>query len=256
MRKVLAILALGLLVGSLATAAKFRTFAEIQKSGKVIIGTEGEFPPFNYFDEKNNLVGFDIDIGNALAKKLGLKPEWKAQPFDTLLIALNQGRFDFVIASHTITPERAKAVDFTKPYYCTGNVIVAKPGGPKTPEELKGKKVAVQVGTTYYDWVVENVPGVAEVKTFPTNPAALEALLSGRVDAWVTDQFTALEVIKKRGVKLQISDLLNKEEIGIAVAKGNQGLLTALNNALDAILKDGTYEQISMKWFGKDIRCK
>ncbi len=256
MRKVLAVLALALLVGSFGWATKFRTFAEIQNSGKIVIGTEGAFPPFNYFDEKNNLVGFDIDIGNALAKQMGLEPEWKAQPFDTLLIALNQGRFDFVIASHTITPERSKAVDFTKPYYCTGNVIVSKPGGPKTPEELKGKRVAVQVGTTYYDWVVENVPGVAEVKTFPTNPAALEALLSGRVDAWVTDQFTALEVIKQRGVQLQISDLLNKEEIGIAVAKGNQGLLTALNNALDAILADGTYERISLKWFGKDIRCK
>ena len=256
MRKVLAILALGLLVGSLATAAKFRTFAEIKQSGKVVIGTEGEFPPFNFFDEKNNLVGFDIDIGNALAEKMGLKPEWKAQPFDTLLIALNQGRFDYVVASHTITPERAKAVDFTKPYYCTGNVIVSKPGGPKTPEELKGKKVAVQVGTTYYEWVTQNVPGVAEVKTFPTNPAALEALLSGRVDAWVTDQFTALEVLKKRGVELQISELLNREEIGIPVAKGNKLLLAALNHALDSILADGTYEKISLKWFGKDIRCK
>ena len=256
MKKYLSIGLLLVLVGSLGFAAKFRTFAEIKKAGEITIGTEGEFPPFNYFNEKNELEGFDIDIGNALAAKLGLKPKWKAQPFDTLLIALNQGRFDFVIASHTITPERSKAVDFTKPYYCTGNVIVSKPGGAKSPEELKGKAVAVQVGTTYYEWVVKNAPGVKTIKTYPTNPAALEALLSGRVDAWVTDQFTALEVIKKRGVKLQISDLLNKEKIGIAVAKGNKGLLTALNNALDGILKDGTYEKISMKWFGKDIRCK
>jgi len=256
MRKILAILALGLLVGSLATAAKFRTFAEIQKSGVIHIATEGQYKPFNFFNEKNELVGFDIDIGNALAEKLGLKPKWQAIAWESLLIGLNQGRYDFVIASHTITPERAKAVDFTKPYYCTGTVIVSKPGGPKTPEELKGKVVAVQVGTTFYEWVRDNVPGVAEIKTFPTNPGALEALLSGRVDAWVTDQFTALEAIKNRGVKLQVSDPVNKEEIGIAVAKGNKGLLTALNNALDEIMADGTYEKISMKWFGKDIRCK
>ena len=256
MRKLVLFLSFALALSAFGFAAKYRTFAEIKKSGKVIIGTEGEYPPFNYFNEKNELVGFDIDIGNAMAEKLGLKPEWKAQPFDTLLIALNQGRFDFVIASHTITPERAKAVDFTKPYYCTGTVIVSKPGGPKTPEELKGKVVAVQVGTTFYEWVKENVPDVAEIKTFPTNPAALEALLSGRVDAWVTDQFTALEAIKQRGVELQVSDPVNREEIGIAVAKGNKGLLTALNNALDAIMADGTYEKISLKWFGKDIRCK
>jgi len=256
MKKAVLALALMAALGSLVLAASYRTFDEIVTSGKVIVGTEGEFPPFNYFDEQNNLVGFDIDIGNALVEKLGLKGEWKAQPFDTLLIALNQGRFDFVVASHTITPERSKAVDFTNPYYCTGNLIVSKPGGPKSLADLKGKVVGVQVGTSYYDFVVEKAPGVKEVKTFPTNPNALEALLSGRVDAWVTDQFTALEVVKKRGVSLQLSGLLNKEEIGIPVAKGNQGLLRALNMALDLIQADGTYAQISMKWFGKDIRCQ
>ena len=133
MKKILWLTSIVLVLGSLGMAQKFRTFPEIKQSGKIFIGTEGAFPPFTFFDDQNNLKGFDIDIGNAIAKQLGLEPEWKAHAWDTLLIALNQGRFDFVIASHTITEERAKAVDFSKPYYCTGNVIVSKPKGPQTP---------------------------------------------------------------------------------------------------------------------------
>ncbi|AEB12209.1 ABC transporter substrate-binding protein [Marinithermus hydrothermalis] len=243
-----------MLWASLGLAQRFRSLDQIQADGTIVIGTEGAFPPFNFFDE-GNLVGFDIEIGQALAERLGVKYEWKAQAFDTLLIALNQGRFDFVIASHTITPERAQAVDFTKPYYCTGNLIVALPGGPRTPEELKGKVVGVQVGTTYFEYA-QTIEGIKEIKTYQTNPDALQDLLNQRIDAWITDQFTALEAMKQRDVELQLSDLLVREEIGIAVAKGNETLLAALNNALDEILADGTYAAISEKWFGQDIRCK
>ncbi|ADR36752.1 amino acid ABC transporter substrate-binding protein, PAAT family [Oceanithermus profundus DSM 14977] len=254
MKRILWLASLVLVLGSLGMAQKFRTFPEIKQSGKILIGTEGAFPPFNFFDDQNNLKGFDIDIGNAIAGQLGLGPEWKAHAWDTMLIALNQGRFDFVIASHTITEERAKAVDFTKPYYCTGNVIVSKPGGPQTPEELKGKVIGAQLGTTFEEFAKQFGP--KQLKTYQTNPDAVQDLMLGRIDAWITDQFTAIEAIQSRDLNLQISGLLNREEIGMAVAKGNSLLLAALNQALDEIQANGVYEQISMKWFGKDIRCK
>jgi len=254
MKRILWLATLVLALGSLGMAQKFRTFPEIKQSGKILIGTEGAFPPFNFFDDQNQLKGFDIDIGNAIAKQLGLEPEWKAHAWDTMLIALNQGRFDFVIASHTITAERAKAVDFSKPYYCTGNVIVSKPGGPQTPEELKGKVIGAQLGTTFEEFAKQFDP--KELKTYQTNPDAVQDLMLGRIDAWITDQFTAIEAIRSRDLNLQVSGLLNKEEIGMAVAKGNSLLLAALNQALDEIQANGVYEQISMKWFGKDIRCK
>ena len=254
MKKILWLASLVLVLGSLGMAQKFRTFPEIKQSGKILIGTEGAFPPFNFFDEQNQLKGFDIDIGNAIAKQLGLEPEWKATAWDSLLIALNQGQFDFVIASHTITEERAKAVDFSKPYYCTGNVIVSKPGGPQTPDELKGKVIGAQLGTTFEKFAKQFQP--RDLKTYQTNPDAVQDLLSGRIDAWITDQFTALEVLKTRDVQLEISEPVNTEKIGMAVAKGNSLLVAALNQALDEIQANGVYEQISMKWFGKDIRCK
>lgn len=254
MRKLLvalAVLALGLALGQV------RTLDQIKRSGEIRIGTEGAFPPFNYFDEKNQLTGFEIDLGNAIAERLGLKPRWIAQSFDTLLIQLNQGRFDFVIASHGITEERAKAVDFANPHYCTGGIIVAKKGGPKTAKDLQGKVVGVQVGTTYME-AAQKIPGVKEVRTYQKDPDALQDLLAGRLDAWITDRFVAKEAIKERKLEgtLQLGELVFQEKVAMAVAKGNKSLLEALNKALANLMKDGTYAKISQKWFGEDVRCR
>lgn len=237
--------------------AQVRTFEQVQRAGEIRIGTEGAFPPFNYFDAKNQLTGFEIDLGNALAKKLGLKATWITQAFDTLLIQLNQGRFDFVIASHGITEERAKAVDFTNPHYCTGGVIVAKKGGPKTAKDLQGKVVGVQLGTTYME-AAQKIPGVKGVRTYQKDPDALQDLLAGRLDAWITDRFVAKEAIKERKLEgtLQLGELVFQEKVAMAVAKGNKSVLEALNRALADLMKDGTYAQISKKWFDEDVRCR
>nr|WP_277621355.1 ABC transporter substrate-binding protein [Thermus arciformis] len=237
--------------------AQVRSFDEIRRSGQIRIGTEGAFPPFNYFDEKNQLTGFEVDLGNAIAQKLGLKPVWIAQSFDSLLIQLNQGRFDFVIASHGITEERAKAVDFTNPHYCTGGILVSKKGGPKTAKDLQGKVVGVQIGTTYME-AAQKIPGVKEVRTYQKDPDALQDLLAGRIDAWITDRFVAKEAIKERKLEntLQLGELIFQEKVAMAVAKGNKGVRDALNRALADLMKDGTYAQISKKWFGEDVRCR
>ena len=254
MRKVL--LVFGILALGLAFA-QVRSFDQIKRSGEIRIGTEGEFPPFNYFDEKNQLTGFEVDLGNAIAEKLGLKPRWIAQAFDSLLIQLNQGRFDFVIASHGITEERAKAVDFTNPHYCTGGIIVSKKGGPKTRKDLQGKVVGVQIGTTYME-AAQKIPGVKQVRTYQKDPDALQDLLAGRIDAWITDRFVAKEAIQERKLEgtLQLGELVFQERVAMTVAKGNKSLLEALNQALADLMKDGTYAQISKKWFGEDVRCK
>ena len=149
----------------LASSAQARTWDAIKQSGTIKIATEGAFPPFNFFKGKT-LTGFEVDLGTAIGKGLGLKVEWVTQPFDNLLIGLNQDRYDFVIASHGVTPERQKAVDFANPHYCTGGAIVSKVGGPKTVADLKGRSVAVQVGTTYLE-NVQKVSGIGKVSTFP-----------------------------------------------------------------------------------------
>lgn len=238
----------------LASVAEARTWADIKSSGTIKIATEGAFPPFNLL-KGNQLTGFEVDLANALAKQMGLKVQWITQPFENLLIGLNQDRYDFVIASHGITPERQRAVDFTNPHYCTGGAIVSRVGGPKTAADLKGKTVAVQVGTTYLQ-NVSKVPGVGSVKTFPKDTDAQAALMAGRVDSWVGDKFTGLDLVKAQKGKLVQGALLFNERIGMAVKKGNSSLLKELNSALAKAMQDGTYAKISGEYFGQDIRCR
>ncbi|TBH21755.1 ABC transporter substrate-binding protein [Thermus thermamylovorans] len=254
MRK--AILILAALALSLSLA-QVRPLDQIRRSGEIRIGTEGEFPPFNFFDERGQLAGFEIDLGNALAARLNLRPQWVAQPFDTLLIQLGQGRFDFVIASHGITEERARAVDFTNPHYCTGGVIVSRRGGPRTARDLQGRVVGVQLGTTYME-AAQRIPGVRQVRTYPRDPDALQDLLAGRLDAWITDRFVAKEAIRERRLEntLQLGELVFQERVAMAVAKGNRTVLEALNRALADLMRDGTYAQLSQRWFGEDVRCR
>jgi polar amino acid transport system substrate-binding protein len=237
-----------------ASAAQARSVEDIRKSGTLIVASEGKFAPFNFVDN-GKLTGFEIDIANAIAAKMGLKVEWKTMGFDGLLVGLQQDRWDMVIASHGVTEERARAVTFANPHYCTGGVIIAKDGAIRTAKDLTGKVVAVQTGTTYYD-NAKKLP-VRDVRNFPQDNSARAALETGHVDAWVTDKFVArASLAATPGTPLKMGDFLFTEKIAAAVSKGNMGLVTEVNKALAAMMSDGTYAAISKKWFGEDIRCK
>jgi polar amino acid transport system substrate-binding protein len=195
-------------------------------------------------------------LGDSMvAAKMGLKVEWKTMGFDGLLVGLQQDRWDLVIASHGITEERAKAVTFADPHYCTGGVIISKDGALKTARDLTGKVVAVQTGSTYYD-NAKKLP-VKDVKNFPQDNSARAALETGHVDAWVTDKFVGkASLAATPTTSLRIGDFLFTEKIAAAVGKGNVGLASGVNKALATMMADGTYAAISKKWFNEDIRCK
>jgi polar amino acid transport system substrate-binding protein len=238
--------------GALPTSAG--SLPEIQKGGILHAATEGQYPPFNFFDNKK-LSGFEVDLINSMAEKMKLKAEWQTFSFDSLLIGLSNKRYDMVIASHAITPERARAVDFTDPYYCSGGAIFSKNGGAKTAADLKGKTVAVAVGTSYAPMVTAMVG--KDAKQFPSDVAAVQALMSGKVDAAVTDKFVLLDLQRQGKVPgTQIGDFIDKEKVAMAVAKGNSSLREGLNLALKEVMKDGTYARLSKKYFGLDIRCE
>ena len=238
-----------------AVAAQARPLEAIQKSGSIVLATEGQYAPFNFFQGKK-VTGYEVEVAEAVAKKLGWKFEWKTVGFDALLTGLAQDRWDLVIASHAITEERAKAVTFTAPHYCSGGIIMAMQPTIKTAQDLAGKVVAVQTGTTYLEHV-QKVPGVKEVKNFPTDEAARNALASKRVDAWVSDRFVAKEIVKKAPTAgFHTGGMLFVEQIAAAVSKGNQGLADAWNQALKAATADGTIAAISQKYFQEDITCK
>lgn len=233
--------------------AQARTLQDIKLSGTLKIATNAEFKPFTYYEGKT-IKGFEYELGNALAKQMGLRPVWINQRFDSLLIGLNQDRFDLVISSHGITPERAKAVDFSHPHYCSGGLIVSRKGGPRTVADLKGKTIATQVGTTYAEQI-RAVTGNQNLRLYPNNSDALQALSSGRVDAMVNEKFYALAALKSSSGRLQQGELMFQEKLGMAVAKGNKSLLTAVNQSLRTIQSNGAYTTLSKRYFGQDVRC-
>lgn len=253
--KLLAVLlgALGLSVAGANVAA--RTWDEIKADGKIVMASEGAYPPFNYF-QGSKLTGFEIEVGDAIAAKMGVKVEWKALGFDALLTGLRQDRWDLVIASFGVTEERSKAVTFSQPHYCSGGVVVSKSDDIRTVASLNGKTVAVQTGTTYFE-NIKKVPGIKEVRNLPQDTDARAALQNGRVDVWVTDKFVAKAALDANSsAGLKIGDLVFVEKIAAAVKKGNTSLATVYNKALNDILADGTFKAISEKYFKEDIRCK
>lgn len=238
-----------------AFSASARSWEDIKKDGKIIIATEGAYPPFNYF-QGSTLTGFEIDLGEALAKKLGVKAEWKALAFDALLPGLRYDRWDVVIAGVTTTEERSKAVTFTDPHWCSGGVIVSKDPALKSAKDLVGKVVAVQTGTTYFD-NVKKIDGVKEVRNFPQDTDARSALVSGRVDAWVADKFVAKAALQNNPSSgLHMSGLLWTERNAPVVAKGNISLAKAINQALAALSADGTHAMLAQKYFKENIGCQ
>jgi len=237
-----------------AFSVQARTIEAIQKDGKILIATEGQFAPFNYF-KGTTLTGFEVEVADLVAKKMGLKVQWKTIGFDALLTGLKQDRWDLVIASHGITEERAKAVTFTAPHYCSGGIVIAMDPAIRTAKDLGGKIVAVQTGTSYLE-NVQKVATIKEMKNFPTDVDARSALVSKRVDAWVTDRFVAKEVIAKNPtVGFKLGEMVFVEKIASAVSKGNTGLADAWNKALAATMADGSYAAVSQKYFNEDVRC-
>ena len=237
-----------------AVVVQARPLEEIQKSGTIILGSEGQYAPFNFFKGKQ-LTGYEIEVAEAVVKKMGLKYEWKTVGFDALLTGLAQDRWDLVIASHAITDERSKAVTFANPHYCSGGIIVAMDDKIRNVKDLTGKVVAVQTGTSYLEQV-KKVSGVKEVKNFPQDTDAQRALISKRVDAWVSDKFVAKEAAAKNAkAGFKLGDMLFIERIAPAMAKGNTGLADAWNKAFAEVLADGSYAAVSKKYFNEDVRC-
>ncbi len=234
--------------------AQARSLEEVKKDGKINIATEGQFAPFNYF-QGAKLSGFEVELAELVAKKMGVTIEWKALGFDALLTGLRQDRWDLVIASHGITEERAKAVTFADPHYCSGGAIVSLDPAIQKAADLNGKTVSVQTGTTYLE-NVKKLTGVKEVRNFPQDTDARGALLTKRVDAWVTDKFVAVGAIASNpGAGMKLGDFVFIERIAAAVAKGNNSLVQGWNKALAEVMADGSYVALSKKYFNEDVRC-
>ena len=228
---------------------------------KIVIGLDDNFPPMGFRDEKNQLVGFDIDLARAAAQRLGTQVEFKPIDWSAKEAELNGHRVDALWNGLTITEERKKNIAFTAPYLQNRQIIVVTNDSPiNTKADLAGKTVGVQDGSTAVDAVERDTAtaqSLKELKKFGDNVTALMDLKTGRLDAVVVDEVVGRYYLtKKPGEYRVLDDNFGTEEYGVGVRKNDTALLGSLQDALNGMKQDGTAGTISTKWFGKDIIVK
>lgn len=222
------------------------------------VGVDASYPPMEYTDNKGNIVGFDIDVANAIGKKMGVKVQFLNTAWDGIFQGLKANKYDCIISSVSIKPDREKSFLFTKPYINNAQMIIVKPGDNSInkPEDLANKKVGVQVDTTANDSATKlNDKGVKfTLRTYPQVIQPFLDLKAGNVQAVVVDEVVGNYYIKQDSSSYKAAAAkLTNEPIGICMKQGDTALQSKLQTALDALFADGTMKDLSVKWFGTDL---
>ena len=218
------------------------------KTETLVMGTNATFPPYEYVDDNNKIVGIDAEIAQAIADKLGMKLEIKDMEFDSLIPAVKSDSIDVVLAGMTVTDERKQSVDFSDSYSKGVQVIIVKEGSDiKSADDLKGKKIGVQSGTTCDSYCTTDF-GQENVKQFSNGSLAVAALANGQVDCVVIDNEPAKNyVAANTGLKILDTEYVT-EDYAIAVSKDNPDLLKKINTALKELKEAGKIDEIVGKY--------
>lgn len=216
--------------------------------GTLLVGTDTPFPPFE-IGQPPDISGYDIDVVNEIADKLGVEVTYQDTSFDTIFRDVAQGKFDMAVAATTITPERQKTVSFSDPYYEAEQALMVAPGSDiASVEDLDGVTVGAQDGTTGEAYANDET-NAGEVRGFPEGPDAVNALRSGQVDAVIIDQPVAQDAVDKQG-GVEIATLIPTGELyGLYTNKDNTALLDAVNQALQELKDDGRIEELYQQYF-------
>ncbi|WDR01614.1 ABC transporter substrate-binding protein [Devosia algicola] len=244
-----------LTVALVATIAAATAGAAQAQTMQIRIATEGAYPPFNMKNAAGDLVGFDIDIANALCAEMKAECTMVAQDWDGIIPGLVANKYDAIIASMSITPERQQSVGFTEPYYSNYLHVMAKKGsGLSGADDLSGKSVGAERSTVASQWAEDNLGRTADVKLYDTQTAAYSDLDAGRIDAMVSDIYPAYDWLQSHDGFEFIGDNIDiDDKIGIAIRKNDTELRDAFNAALKTIRDNGTYAEINAKYFPFDI---
>lgn len=223
--------------------------------GVLTLAVDDTFPPMEYRDTNNKLVGFEIDLGNAIGKKLGVKVQWVPTAWDGIIMGLTAKKYDAIMSTLCITDARKKQIDFSKPYFKLQEIIAVKAGNTsiKTADDLEGKVVGCQIGGANQATLTK-MSGIKEIKTYNKITDAYTDLGAGRLDAVVTEGPIAAYYKK---TNTSFDALLDKpiasQDVGIAFTKGNTALNEKVQKALDELKADGTMSKLSIQWFGTDL---
>lgn len=238
--------------------AEDSSWEEIKEKGYFVVGLDDAFPPMGFRNENNQIVGFDIDLAREAAKRLGVDVKFQPIVWETKIEELNGGNIDVIWNGLTITEGRKKEMLFTRPYIEDHQIIVVRADSDiKTKEDLVGKKIGIQAGSSAVD-AVEADPIYEKIEDnileFESNDLALRDLKGGGVDAVVVDEVVGRYYISKHAQDYKVlEDNFGVEQFGIGLRKGDKAFLAQLEKVLDEMKKDGTAAEISKKWFGEDI---
>ena len=222
---------------------------------KISFGVSATYPPFESMDANNQIVGFDIDLAHALCKQMQAECTFTNHAFDSLIPALKFKKYDAVISGMDITPERSKQVAFTAPYYANSALVIAKKDAFHSFDDLKGKRIGMENGTTHQKFITDKHPEITTVPYDSYQNAKLD-LQNGRIDAVFGDTAVVTEWLKSNPKLAAVGDKVTDKAyfgtgLGIAVRQGNTDLQQKFNAALEKVKKDGTYQTIYNKWFQK-----
>lgn len=254
LKKVIALsLALLLAVACLtACGNQALTLESVQKSGKLVIGTSPDFPPFESLNTEGQVEGIEIEIMELICQELGVALEIKQMDFDSVLPGVQTGKFNVGVSGISVTPEREKNTLFTVPYCLAAQAIVVTSDSTiASKADLEGKSVSVQTGTTAEEFCMKN--GYT-VKAFAANADAEVALTVGKVDAWVIDDLTAAEMVASYNADhpdaplVILDEAMTTEPYAFAFAMGNDALVDEINKILEGLLADGTIAAIFEKY--------
>lgn len=248
-RKLVIALAI-LLLASLALAA----CQPAPKVDKVRVATDATWPPFEMVDETTKeVIGFDVDLMNAIAKKAGFEVEFVNVPFDSALAGISQCQYELSISAITITDDRKLTMLFSDPYFAAGQIVTVHMDNQdiKGMEDLSGKKVGAMIGTTGAI-EAEAIPGV-DYAAYDTIDLAFLDVMSGQIDAVIADNELAYGFVKQNPTKLKVvGEVFTGELYGVAVCKNRTDLLEKVNKALAAVKGEGLIDELVTKWIGDE----
>ncbi|QIL69928.1 amino acid ABC transporter substrate-binding protein [Diaphorobacter sp. HDW4B] len=225
---------------------------------KIVVGLDDNFPPMGFRDEKNELVGFDIDMAREASKRMGIEAEFKPIDWSAKEAELSGKRVDALWNGLTITEERKAKIGFTAPYMENHQIIVvAAKSAINNKADMSGKVVGAQEGSSAVDAVKKEdavFKSFKEFKTFGDNVTALMDLSAGRLEAVVVDEVVGRYYVAKKPDEYRVlEENFGTEEYGVGVRKDDTELLEKLNKAMGEMKADGTAAKIATQWFGKDI---